>query len=149
MIVKNKFKLLLIAASLQFASHPALAETIKLTCNVLPSIQSVVGYTAYPRETVQLDVEVNQGYVSFDADGQNVSIFVTNRKLPSYLEVKDYSTPDKWDLYVKVENKNGSISTQTLKLDRATGNLVFSREAKIGVSTVTGTCQKSSVANKF
>lgn len=145
----KKILVSIFATFLGLTSHWAFAETIKLSCNVQPAFQSVAGPVVSPRETVQLDVEIDGGFTSFDAEGQNVSIFISTRQLKSYLELRDYSTADKWDIFVKTQNKNGAVATSTLKLDRSTGNLVFTRDSTLGLQTVTGNCQKASVGKRF
>lgn len=126
-------------------SGSAVAQNAKITwlscdANVVDTYSN--GQQERFRERFTLEIEAfPTGLVMFSAETPKVFISVPSRSFKKSIGVINNSSSEVWRIFATTEVKGRKV-TQSLKLDRVTGELYFSSTGNVIGTELTGYCEK-------
>lgn len=129
--------------SFSLAAYGASTKITRLSCDAAITETYSNGSQDKHRERFALEIETfPNGFMLFSAETPNVFISIPSRGKKGRVDVVDNSNEEVWRFNTSSEIK-GRKSTQSLRLDRVTGELYYSSSYVIR-SEISGNCEKLS-----
>lgn len=132
----------LVLIPLACVANGAEAKISRLLCDAMVFDTYSNGQQERFRERFTLELETYpNGFMLFSAETPKVFISVPSRASKKGVEVVNNSSSEVWRIFATTEVKSKKI-TQSLKLDRVTGELYFSSTGNVIGTELTGYCEK-------
>lgn len=135
----------LLAVALAATSGGAVAETLKLSCQLAVTRTSPISAEENFTENVIAEIEqFRDGTTDFMVIGKEIQFGVSNGKRAGVTEITDNSDAGEWDLSNVFHSKNGDW-LYYLKIDRNAGTLYLSesrQDAPGIIVSASGPCKK-------
>lgn len=147
MLKKHGHYSLVFLGSLIFAfslsAYGASTKVTRLSCDAAITDTYSNGSQEKHRERFTLEIETfPNGFMLFSAETPNVFISIPSRGKKGRVDVVDNSNEEVWRFNTSSEIK-GRKSTQSIRLDRVTGELYYSSSYVLR-SEISGNCEKLS-----